>query len=61
LQVRERIVYDAPKPYLHFDMLRLIHQDGTILYEGSTDKGDNFADVADMQRSIILLSPEQPQ
>jgi hypothetical protein len=54
LQVTERMVYDAPKPYVHFDRLALVHQDGTVLYEGSTEKGDTFWRVAGMQRQIVL-------
>lgn len=55
MQVIERMVYDdLQKPCLKFDRLALVHQDGTVLYEGSTDKGDTYASVSNMMLQIVL-------
>ncbi len=54
LRCVERMVYDAPRPYLHFDRLALIHEDGTVLYEGSTQNGDTFHSVSHMQHQIVM-------
>jgi hypothetical protein len=50
LHSREQLLYPADrKPYTHFHELNLIHEDGTVLYMGGTDKGDSFGRVGHMQ------------
>lgn len=53
LHVTERLVYE-PKPHMHFDRLALVHQDGTVLYEGSSMKGDTYHGVSAMLHQIVL-------
>lgn len=54
LQVTERMVYEAPRPYVHYDRLALVWQDGTILHEGSTDAGNTFPEFSAMLHQIVL-------